>query len=328
MKICLLNTNGVYSHKIQYTGIKEALSQIQKEDDDFEFMEHNIGIQDDGTIQKYQPDFVFVITPLAAGYRAWKRYRNQKVIIFETEGLYECKNTVDNISYTDYFATVDKKAVEYFSQNSNRNLSCKFYHMPLGFSPDLYKFQTVDERYKSDVCLAGAIFNRRRNVIDNLYKIRDKMDLRVISPADWVNRIIRPDGVKYLHKTHVSAEEMVKFYCGSHIILCCNRDYDPANNSGLESTTPGRVFQETACRRMVMVDNSRPELFDYFEDGKEIVTFDPEDANDVCDKILYYLEHDEEREAIAHNGYVRTMKENTWKHRIEGLLNFVKDNEK
>jgi len=74
---------------------------------------------------------------------------------------------------------------------------------------------------------------------------------------------------------------------------------------------------------MVMIDRSRLEIFDYFVNGKEIVTFDENDPKDLQDKILYYLEHEKEREEIAHNGYVRTMKENMWKHRIEKLLQFI-----
>ena len=72
-----------------------------------------------------------------------------------------------------------------------------------------------------------------------------------------------------------------------------------------------------------MIDNTRPEIFDYFEDEKEIVTFDPENSKDLREKILYYLENEKEREAIAHNGYVRTMKENTWKNRMLKLFTFI-----
>lgn len=323
MKLVLLNTNGVYSHKIQYDGIKNALNEIKNCNNDFDFVEKNISQQDDGEIQKYNPDYIFCITPLASGYRVWKK-RGIKVIVFETEGLYECKNTIDNISYCDIFSTVDRKAVEYFKNNSDRNKSCRFYHMPLGFCPSVYKFQDAPEEYKSDICFAGAIFDLRRKVIEQLYPLRDKIKTRIITPKDWAGRVIHQNDITFFQKDFVPVSEMVKYYCGAKIILCVNRDYDPANNSGLLSTTPGRVFQEAACRRMVMLDNTRPEIHDYFVDGKEIVLFDSDNGEDLRQKVMYYLEHNEEREAIAHNGCQRTMAENTWKHRIQGLLNFVR----
>jgi spore maturation protein CgeB len=202
-------------------------------------------------------------------------------------------------------------------------MDCKIYHMPLGFSPSVYKFEDVPEQMKSDVCLAGVLFDRRRQVLEDLLPLKDQVKLRVITARDWVNRIIHKNAIQFLHSDVVSPEDLNKYYCGAKIILCVNRDYTPANPLGVNSSTPGRVFQETACRRMVMIDDTRPEINDYFIDGKEIVLF--HDAQDLRDKVLYYLSHDEEREAIAHNGYVRTMKENTWKVRIQGLLKFVKE---
>jgi spore maturation protein CgeB len=322
MKIALLNTNGTYSHLLQYNGIKEAFEQLKKENA-IDFIEHNICKQDDGTIEKYKPDYVFVSSPLAAGFRVWKKCRNTKVICYDTESIYENLG-FDSISYCDIMATVDKKGKEcYESFIKQKGLHCNIYHMPLGFSPSVYKFENVEEKYKSDVCIVGVMFDRRRRIIEDLYPLKDKMQLRVITAKGWDNRVIHPDGIKYFHRDIVSPEEMNKYYVGAKIILCVNRDYSPANKLGLESSTPGRVFQETACRRMVMIDNSRPEIFDYFVDGKEILTFDENNANDLRTKIMYFLENDQERESIAHNGYVRTMRENTWYHRIKKLLEFV-----
>ncbi len=46
---------------------------------------------------------------------------------------------------------------------------------------------------------------------------------------------------------------------------------------------------------------------DYFEPGKEIVLYS--DNDDLVKKIRYYLAHDEEREAIARAGYLRTVRD-------------------
>ena len=320
MKITLLNTHGIYSHKLCYDGIKEAFEQIKQESSNFDFIEVSINKQDDDSIPNYNPDFIFAITPLSAGIRVWKRYRGKRMICYDTEGLYENLG-LDTLHYSDIMITVDKMSANYYKEYINkRKINCKVYHMPLGFSPNIYKFQNVNEHYKSDVCLAGAIFDYRRKLIEELKEIKNKFSFRVITPKDWIGRIISPNDITYFHKDYVSPEELGKYYAGSKIILCVNRDYSPANYLGLKSSTPGRVFQETACRRMVMIDNSRPEINDYFENGKEIVVF--ENANDLKEKIIYYLEHEEEREAIAHNGYVRTMVENTWKQRIRYCIVF------
>ena len=323
-KVVLLCTNGVYSHKLTYDGIKQALEQIKQEDINFDFIEVNICEQDGPKIDNYKPDWVLVVSPLAAGFRIHLK-RNKKVICFDTEGIYE-KLAIDSLPYCHIMATVDKFGAEHYKQIvKEKRINCKIYHMPLGFSPDLFKFQNVGEEYKSDVCIIGVLFDRRRKVVEDLYPLKDKIRVRVITAKDWWNRLLHKDGI-LLHKDIVTPEEMVKYYCGAKIILCVNRDYSPGNPLGIKSSTPGRVFQEAACRRMVMLDNSRPEINDYFVDKKEIVLFDSSDnGDDLRQKVMYYLEHEEEREAIAHNGCVRTMNENTWKHRIQGLLKFANE---
>jgi spore maturation protein CgeB len=323
MKIVLLNCNGSYSHLMTYLGIKEAFEQL-KEDGFLDFIEVNISEQDGPKIPDYNPDWIFVCSPLAAGLRVHMRYRKRKVICFDTESIYE-KLGIDTLPYCNIMATVDKFGAEHYREViKSKGIDCKVYHMPLGFSPSLFRFQNVDERYKSDICLAGVLFDRRRRVLEDLYPLKDQIKLRVITAKDWANRVIHKEGI-ILHSDVVSPEEMVKYYCGAKIVLCVNRDYSPSYALGSQSTTPGRVFQETATRRMVMIDDSRPEIYDYFENKKEIVTFDDKNAEDLREKVLYYLSHDEEREAIAHNGYVRTMAENTWKIRIKKLFQFVEE---
>lgn len=52
----------------------------------------------------------------------------------------------------------------------------------------------------------------------------------------------------------------------------------------------------------------------YFQVGEEIVAY--RDADDLIDKLHYYLEHDEERRRIALNGYKRVLKEHLFRQRM------------
>jgi len=51
---------------------------------------------------------------------------------------------------------------------------------------------------------------------------------------------------------------------------------------------------------------------------QEIIVFDRKD--ELGDLITYYLEHDEERKAIAQAGYERTMRDHLWKHRLKNIF--------
>ncbi len=58
-----------------------------------------------------------------------------------------------------------------------------------------------------------------------------------------------------------------------------------------------------------------------FEPGVELVTFDTPD--DMIDKMRYYLDHDDEREAIAEAGRKKTLSQHTYQHRFERMFDVI-----
>lgn len=67
----------------------------------------------------------------------------------------------------------------------------------------------------------------------------------------------------------------------------------------IHSGIPLRVLDIMACGGFVLT-NRQPEIMEYFEDGREVVTFGS--VEECLHKIGYYLEHDEERRMIAAAG--------------------------
>lgn len=62
---------------------------------------------------------------------------------------------------------------------------------------------------------------------------------------------------------------------------------------------------------------------DYFEVGKEIITYTFNDFIDLKSKIDYYLEHDSEREVIRKAGFERTKRDHTYINRWNEILKEV-----
>lgn len=81
-----------------------------------------------------------------------------------------------------------------------------------------------------------------------------------------------------------------------------------------------RIFEGMACGKMVITDRLRPEtgLQDLFIDGTDIVYYD--NAQDAIDKIRYYASHDNERLAIAENGYRKVLENHTCTQRVNDIL--------
>lgn len=81
-----------------------------------------------------------------------------------------------------------------------------------------------------------------------------------------------------------------------------------------------RVFEALSTGSFLLT-NWLPTLEDLFEDGKHLVTY--KTLDEAVEKAKYYLEHDDEREAIAEAGHEEFMKHHTYRHRVEKILKTV-----
>jgi spore maturation protein CgeB len=70
-------------------------------------------------------------------------------------------------------------------------------------------------------------------------------------------------------------------------------------------------------------DEYCPELEDMFDLGREIVTFEYGNIEEVRDKLAWYTSHDQQRGKIAMAGYARGQKQHTFLLRIKQIFNIV-----
>lgn len=85
----------------------------------------------------------------------------------------------------------------------------------------------------------------------------------------------------------------------------------------LRTTLPFRIFDVTACGGFLLTD-IREDLWSCFEVGDEVVIY--RDKMELKEKIRYYLEHPEERREIGEKGMNRTLKDHTYKKRMEEVV--------
>lgn len=83
-------------------------------------------------------------------------------------------------------------------------------------------------------------------------------------------------------------------------------------------TIKSRTFEVPACGGFLMTGVSDDDLGEYFNLGKEVVVF--KNTEDLVAKSKYYLEHEDERAAIAKAGYERTVQEHTYVHRFKKIF--------
>ena len=98
------------------------------------------------------------------------------------------------------------------------------------------------------------------------------------------------------------------------------RDQSTIENKHVLDQIKGRNFEVPGSGGFTLTGQAE-NLEDYYQDGKEVVSF--EDAEDLVKKVHYYLDHEEERAAIAQAGYERTMHEHTYVHRFNEIFDCI-----
>ena len=114
----------------------------------------------------------------------------------------------------------------------------------------------------------------------------------------------------------VWGEELHDLMFRSKIILNITR----TDFYGAETGANLRIYEALAAKCFLLTDYC-DELAEIFNIGEEIVTYNSSD--DLVDKVKYYLENDDEREAIAQKGFERYLKDYTWERRVEQFLSFI-----
>lgn len=321
MNVLYCDTEGGYSYKIIGDAVKKYMPGLVGEE---AFYIANHKKTEQRHIGNFIPDWSLTSTPLTNHSYAMKHYRNWLSVGWDLEGAYEWHRLrKDDSPHFHVLATVDPLAQKVLKRRGIETM-----YLPLGFDPLVYNHFEVPKEYESDVIIAGVMYPNRARWVKSLRPLGKDIKIRTINCKHWEERIRDCKSfIAYYHPDTIPVDELVKYYCGAKIIIVGNRDFDPNNDHkhhGISSLAIGRIFQETACKRLVMVDNTRPNLKEHFILNKEIVVFNDED--DLREKVMYYLRNEGEREKIAQAGYERTMKENTYFHRLATLNNFINQN--
>lgn len=72
-----------------------------------------------------------------------------------------------------------------------------------------------------------------------------------------------------------------------------------------------------------LLTNFQSDLLRYFEPDKDFVYF--ENGSDLLRKVEYYLQHPEEREAIARSEHQKIREKHTFDHRAAEMMQVIEE---
>ena len=182
-----------------------------------------------------------------------------------------------------------------------------------------YYFQANQKhRQSNNIAFAGSfipgIHDDRARQVDRLSHYLTDGTIDVYT----ANAFSLSEGSRVNFFPPVYGNDLVNTYANYGMVLDARGNFDLSKEKVLAETANMRIFEATKAGALLITENS-PNLSEYFEINKEIVTYN--DFDELKDKINYYSrpEKTDERETIARLGRDRTIKD----HSIESRANWL-----
>lgn len=118
------------------------------------------------------------------------------------------------------------------------------------------------------------------------------------------------------YRRFYSPSETSRVYCSSKIVFNCSANGD----------LNMRVFEAMACGRLLLTDCIANGLEELSQDRRHLVIY--HDEGELLELADYYLLEEDERERIALCGSNLVRSQGTYEHRMEKVLNILKDTQK
>ena len=182
----------------------------------------------------------------------------------------------------------------------------------LAFEPKILEKLEDSDRGTVSVSFVGSLSLSHATRVRWLEYICQQTDVRVW--GNGIDGLSKDSAIHRFYKGKAWGIEMYRILHQSKITL--NHHIDVA----VSYANNMRLYEATGVGALLITD-WKENLHKMFVQGKEIVAYrSPEECVEL---IQYYLEHDDEREAIAHAGQQRTLREHTYYHRMQELVEII-----
>jgi spore maturation protein CgeB len=157
---------------------------------------------------------------------------------------------------------------------------------------NITEFKPLNLKKKYDVSFVGTPKNDR---VENMRHLLKNGINFVVCGAGWEKY---PEFKKF-HLGEIDHHQFIKLINESKINICLSKNYFGGTHI-LE-----RFFEINACKSFCLTEHA-DSYFPLFKEGKDIASF--KNKEELLKKVNYYLSHENERENIAKNAYLKTIK--------------------
>lgn len=269
-------------------------------------------------IVREEPDLVITVQGYTLPRQVLKEIKRTGVpsAVWLMDEPYDASRSCAIGSYFTHVFLQDRASIAYHRRYGNPNS----FYLPHGCDPyGIHLPSSGNNGYTRDVAIVGTPFPERVELVYGLKKMGVNVD---VVGNGW-NELKAGHNVRSL-----SLSEASKYYRSTKININLHRNEDDySTNPGMfTAKSPNcSTFYIAGSGAFQLVDKDREGLKEYFTPENEIATFS--DIRDCAEKIVYYLENEEERQQIASASYERACREHTYMERLKTMLRIVDEEE-
>jgi spore maturation protein CgeB len=160
-----------------------------------------------------------------------------------------------------------------------------------------------------DVSFVGGVSRHHGKAIPVLEYVAENTPIQFFGYG--AKTLPRSSPIRKRHNGEVWGLDMYRALARSKITL--NRHINVAENNANNM----RLYEATGVGSLLLTDR-KDNLGEIFEVGKEVIAYSSQE--EATELIRYYLAHPEEAAVIAKAGQMRTLRDHTYKRRIEELV--------
>jgi spore maturation protein CgeB len=195
-------------------------------------------------------------------------------------------------------------------------------YVPHGYDPSLHRPVVTSERdrkdYRRDVSFIATHTTHKESIVTELVRLRPNLDLSIWG-SGWTQRGSK-ELSKYIRGFHLLGESYVRAISSAKINLAIMSGRVAGASQGDEITS--RSYIIPACGGFLLHERN-PDVLELYKEGEEIACFGS--AEELAEKIDYYLAHPEERSAIAQAGHERCVPAYSYDNRMAEILAWYRE---
>jgi len=276
-------------------------------------------------IENRKPGFVFTLKgeKLSPRFISVCKQKGCTTILWLTTSIFE--DWMPPVAKAhDYVVTNTEDLKWIFTSYGVKNVKW----LPQGFAPEFFGVDGQEihkrETFYAEAAMIGSmgcpIYKRRCELVTLLRK--NSVDIKWWGPR--LSRQLKniPYFLGGVHRSWAGKEVYMKDFADviRNVKIFVGQDADiPVSGLYLSN----RIFAVTGCGGFYL-GRKTPGIEAAFEIGKEVEVF--ESTKDLLEKVKFYLEHDDQRERIAHAGRQKVLTSYTYRQQMEKIFDWITEN--